>query len=332
MKIKSEDQAFRLLSRAIDDSLSRVQLGELDFEDWPVFHLRITGEKWSQSITPTAMAAFIDLQVALYRSVSVAKYGTSDTRHLTKQDKRDYEIMVKVEEGSSLLSVELGDKFKDIASQMAEKMTGNQIVITVLGAALLIAGTVSYKSYLDNRRQDRLSAQKEETMRQQLETMETMSKNDLERWSILKSIMQSNPHLENIERSAYDMRTDILKAAATGDEAEYGGQIIDTVIAEELAKNARRKSSEIRLDGTYRVLRVDTTDPLKFKITVQQVDGKNKFIAEVQDDLGKDNRSRIQSAEWKRQPVYLKINGKMLGDDISQAVILKAEDVPADTD
>ncbi|HET9646182.1 MAG TPA: hypothetical protein VFP68_23150 [Burkholderiaceae bacterium] len=84
-----------------------------------------------------------------------------------------------------------------------------------------------------------------------------------------------------------------------------------------LVQNARRESEEIRLDGVYRPLKLDWSDPSRFRVKVWNVESNLELDAVVQDDtLTGEYKAILQRAEWSRAPVRLQINAKRLGDDI----------------
>ena len=80
----------------------------------------------------------------------------------------------------------------------------------------------------------------------------------------------------------------------------------------------------IRLDGEFRILQVDSSDPTQFKVKVQNQKNGEELEAIVQDDsLDQHNRTILQTAEWLRQPVSLKINARQLRGKYKDATILE---------
>jgi hypothetical protein len=96
-----------------------------------------------------------------------------------------------------------------------------------------------------------------------------------------------------------------------------------------LVHNARRQSEEVRLDGDYRIQRVDPTDPALFKLKIWNVRTGLELDAVLQDDsLAGDSKRIIQDAEWARAPVRLQINARKVGNQYRSAAILSAEALP----
>ena len=117
---------------------------------------------------------------------------------------------------------------------------------------------------------------------------------------------------------------------ATGDNATSEGIPLPPTIAESLTRNARRKSTEVRLDRIYRLVKLDWSDPLKFRVRVYNTETNLHVDADVQDDsLDGRTKSALREAEWSRAPIFLRINAKILGvDEYRDAVVLSATPVP----
>ncbi|MBZ4262150.1 hypothetical protein LAN14_26715, partial [Mycobacterium tuberculosis] len=59
---------------------------------------------------------------------------------------------------------------------------------------------------------------------------------------------------------------------------------------------------EIRLDGNYRIEKVDSTDPESFKVQVRNVDSDLRISCIVQDVFldASEHKKALQQAEWDR--------------------------------
>lgn len=293
------------------------------FEGWPNLVIRLTGDKFKQSITPTVMKGFIDLQGMIYKSYAVAKYGTPDTRKLSKQERDELELKIVVEDGSSIFKVDFQELLVKFVEQVGAKMEPKHVIVVALGLGTLWAGNSMFNGYLDNRTAIRQVEVKSEEQRAMLETLKFSSKEETRRLEVLEEIIKKEPILDNVERIAHDAKTDLIKSLSKADTVEIQGTEIDGDVAKELVTNARRKSSEVRLDGYYRLQRVDSSDVTAFKVKVRNV--KNGLIIDalVQDDsLSKSNKEILQYAEWERTTVFLKINAKELDGEIKDAVIV----------
>lgn len=91
-----------------------------------------------------------------------------------------------------------------------------------------------------------------------------------------------------------------------------------------MVKNARLRATELRLDGVYRIHKVDSSSPNGFKLAVINTETKARLTAVVQDSaLDAKAKDILKEAEWDKRDVYLEINAKVNGNnDFKEVVIL----------
>lgn len=295
----------------------------VELEGWPKLKIRLVGDKFHSSLTPTVMRSFIELQNLVYKSYAIAQYDSEDTRKLSKEERADLEIEVKVEEGSAIFEIDLQEILLKFAEKAGETMPPELMVATILGLGVLWAGKTSYTAYLNYRKDIRATEAKTEEQRDTLSSIEAMSKQETARLEVLTRLLVSQPKLESVSRQVYDARTEMLRGFASADEATVSGVAVTQDVAHELVTNARRKAAEQRLDGYYRITRVDSSNPDVFKVKVRKHKSLTEFEAEVEDtSLTAEMKDVLQYAEWERTTVYLSINAKVLDGDIKHAVVL----------
>lgn len=323
IKIRNEDDAFR----AIQEFLNGAQFkGGIELEGWPKLKVRLVGDKFESSITPSVMKSFIELQNVVYKSYAIAQYDTEDTRRLSKEERDELEIEVKVEEGSSIFEVDFQEVLIKFAEKAGETMPPEMMVVTILGLGVLWAGKTSYTAYLNYRKDVREAEAKTEEQRDSLSTIEALSKQETARLEVLNRLLIAQPRLENVSRQVYDARNEMLKGFATADEATVSGVTVSGDVAQELVTNARRKAAEKRLDGFYRIVRVDSSNPDEFKVKVRKHRSTEEFEAVVEDtSLDEEKKDVLQYAEWERTTVFLSINAKILDGAIKQAIVVGVE-------
>ncbi len=195
--------------------------------------------------------------------------------------------------------------------------------VTIVSLALVWAGRSAWNSYLDNRKNIRADELKSEVEREHLQTLQFMSEEETKRMALLQRVIEQVPTVDNASRLTDDARGDVLKMLRRTESASIGEIDLDPEIAMTLAKNARRKSVEVRLDGEYRIIKNDITDPDAFKVRLRNTKNKSEVEARVQDDSVNDAlKNRIQQAEWLREPIKLRINAKSLDGEIKNAVVI----------
>lgn len=103
--IKNEIDVYNLIQKLEDGAFSD-HLPEISFSGWPVLTIKLTGEEFDQSMTTGVMKGFMELQSSIYKSYATLKYGEPNAQKLNKDERKMLEISVKVEKGSSDLSVD----------------------------------------------------------------------------------------------------------------------------------------------------------------------------------------------------------------------------------
>ncbi|ATG75915.1 hypothetical protein AN401_11690 [Zobellella denitrificans] len=323
--IKSEEQAFELLEQLTAEGLD-LQAQDIVFEGWPVITLHLRGEGFDSTITPPLMRAFLALQANIYRSYAIAKYNSPKASVLSNDEREGLEIAIRVEQGSSIFKIDLQQVLEKFSSELVGKMDPKMLLTMVLGVAVVWGGTSSYKHYLDHRVKIRQEEAKSEEQQALIEHLKFSSEQETQRMQIMADVFQNNARLQSIADIAEDARTELVKRSAVAQDVTIQGIHVTGEEAGELVKNARNKSEEVRLDGDYRILNVDSSNPEEFKVKVKSLDSGDVFIAKVQDNtLERRYLDALQEGEWRRQPVRLRINARQLKGDIKSALVIRAE-------
>ncbi|MGI3081132.1 hypothetical protein ACRTEU_23905 [Vibrio alginolyticus] len=323
--IQNEDQLFEVL-KGIDQDVLDVEGTKLHFDGWPTFTMRVVGEGYDATITPALMKGFLELQSAIYRSYAMARYNTPKATKLSQYERDLLTIKIKVEQGSSLFGIDFQEILENLAGELVGKMDAKTIVITVLGFAALYFADSSYKNYLDSRVQTRVQEVQSEEKKAMFEHMKFAQEQETERAKIMASLVASQPRLQTISNFSNDAKAELIKRGGNGDLLEVQGIEIDGESATELMKNARKKSNAILLDGQYRILFVDSSNPESFKVKLRSIDSKDEFMAVVEDTtLDHKFLLALQKGEWSRKPIKLHIDAKESNGEIRAAKVTYAE-------
>lgn len=326
--IKSEDDAYLILEQIKNNKFPDLDNYSLKFEGWPRLDLTIRGEGYEAVITPTIMNGLIEFQKAVYKSYAISRYGTENILKLTKEEKQELEIRVTVEKGSSLIGIDFQAIAEKFSGNLVNKMTGTESLVLVLGLTVLLCGHSAYRYFLDKRVEARKEELRSEEHRTSLEAMKFASEQETQRTKLLVDLAQDNRQLQLLREQAFIAQTELLKSFKDTESTEIAGTEITGDMASDLVKNARRPSLEVRADGVYRVLVVDSSDPSQFRIKVRNVNTGSEFSAIVEDDsISLKHRSAIQEAEWTRTLIKLNINAKEVGSEIRNAVVISAEKI-----
>jgi hypothetical protein len=323
LTISNENDAWNLLQQAVagdfDDNLF-----DFKFDNWPVLRIKLRGDQFQSTMTTAVMESFIELQKTIYRGYAELKHGTANARHLTVEEKKALEIVVKVEQGSSDLTAMLSDAATSFGREAAKKMDAKHIVIVVLGTALIWGATACYNNYLDH-----------QVEQKQLDVQTFSSQEETKRMEILQKIVAERPVLQVIQQDTANTYAKFLKNSTAADSVEIAGNVIKQETVVELAKTTHEHPKEVRLDGPCKIRKVDSSKLGKFIVYVEFLNDGRTFPAEVQEAfLAKKDKfkSLIRNAEWDKRPVSLCMNCKEKNGEITQATILDVEEIIEEQD
>lgn len=324
--IRNESEAYKVLEKALNGTIG--DYDQLIFDGWPTLKLYLKGEKYDQSVTYTVMKGLIELQKGVYQSYASAKFN-NPTKRLSEEEKKELELKIKVNKGSSDLEI----NFTEIASKLIEnlgsKMTGTQILITVVSISVLYFGDSAYTNYLENRKEIRLADLRDKNQRDTIEALSFNSAEETKRTAIIAQLAQQNSNLNNIPKIAYDTQTSVVRSLGGAELSKIGNNQLTPEIAEILTQNARRKSTEVRLDGEYRLLKVDWTDLESIKIKIRNVKTGFEIDAVLQDDsLTGEYKRAIKEAGFARSSVELTINAEKFDESTFKNVVIVSAKLP----
>ncbi|WP_454710936.1 hypothetical protein [Cupriavidus nantongensis] len=318
--VNSEKDAFDLLKRALSE-----QLGDdfyLRFQDWPKVQVTLKGPEYQSTITPSLMQGLLDLQHGINKTYAQLVYDQPNAKSLKEADKEKLEFKAKVEEGSSIVTIDLSDFATNLATALVGKMDSSHIVIFgVVGASLWAAQTM-YKHYAN------MQIKKKE-IDADADKLVKLSEQETERLALVTKALAVQPRLAPIQEQAAATSMAMLKGISDADMIDLNGVKLTRDEAREVLATARTTSNEIQINGNYRILSVDTSKDEEFRIKVRFLHDGREFWARFRDDsLDREHVRALQQAEWGKAPVYLSVNATELRGQVTTATIVSAVQQP----
>lgn len=315
--IKNEEEAFAYLKRALGKEFEGKNV-DIEFRKWPILEIRIEGKGYDSTITSTMAQSLVELQAALNRTYARAIKGTSNSNALTLEERREIQFKAKVEKGSSLVKVDIGEFAAKLANQLANKMDGTDIVVTVVGCAIAAASLLAYKHFLNKRSEDK-------KVDAETKAKVALSQEETKRLEIFSSALSNNANLKAVKSDFDDVRHDILKSAANADRISIQDLPLTSASAKAIASTPREKAEEVQLNGNYRISNINWSKEDEVRISLYSTDAgvSREFIATMAiHNLTKDNKEKLKECEWSRTPVYLSVNAMILRGDVTTARIV----------
>lgn len=299
ISIGNENSAWEYIQEALEGKYDN-EVVELNFDNWPIFHINIKGERYNSTMTTSLMRSLVELQGHLNRVYAEVVYGKS-AKSLNAEERAALEIVFKVEQGSSNVVADLSGFFVELGKNAMEKMTGKQVVAVVLGAATLWGTASSYSSYL----QDQQKSQAEKN-----------------RHELTMQLLQQQPKLMQIQNEQVATYTNILKSVQDAKQVTLDETVISQDQLGLITRSERQATELMRIDDQYLISSLKIK-PDSYKIEVLRVsDGKTIPTELFKGHLSINEMQQIMEAFTTEKPINLNIVGRVRGDVITTANIV----------
>jgi len=164
-----------------------VVIGDID-----VLEVKLFGDQFHKSLTPTVMKGLIELQKGIYRSYCFAQYGHTNLRQLSKDELSQLEFTVIINEGCTDILAAIEGVLKAAGDWMTN-LTGKQKLIALGMMLIAIMGYFAMqnvKEYMSDRDANRHEL---EMQRSANETTLAIQKNTIE--AVKVGAEASNPKI-----------------------------------------------------------------------------------------------------------------------------------------
>jgi len=279
--ITSEAQAFEYLQRA--------QMGEFKekevliiFSGWPTLDINVKGDRYHSTIPAGVMKGLVEYQGALNKAFALV--SNSDTsKSLTDDNRKALDVTFEVKEGSSDISSDIAKQLSVIAQQAMSHMSGTEIVITVLGIAVI--ASLTYLAVTKIRTAGETAAEKQ-------------------RLDFAKEVVDSNVKLAQINKEVTESALSVIKGAHDAELLKLGKSVLTRTDIEFLNRRTRSLSDKRRIDDSFHVIKLHATDH-KWKLILEHsVYGQIKVDLYKSEEAGKV-LDEIQAAFRQEKPVKL---------------------------
>lgn len=314
--VKNENDAWTLLEKILKEKQSN-EFIQLKFDNWPKLEITLKGNKFNSTLNTKLMEGFLEVQKAINIAYAKLRYDRSTQRILSEDDKCALEFSVKVKQGSTVVEALLDSPFVKFAQEVVSTMDGSQVMITVLGSALLFSTTSCFKSYMQKQKETKDS-----------EKQISLSEEETKRMKIFSDAINKSQQLQSINNDVEEVYNCILRGSLSADQVEIGGLKLVKNEIKEVLRKTRTKSTGVQLNGKYKILAIDNTNIDHYRVDLEYEDGRI-FKAKLDDDcliVKEQNKVLIDKAFWDRTSIYLLVNASELRGEITQAKVIDVRD------
>ena len=316
--LDSEQKVLDTLKRVLDGSLDATDV-TLDFThaDWAKFDLRLSGPKFHKSLTPSIMSGLIDYQTALYKSLALLTKNDPRINKLRDIEKTQLELIFIVRNGSSEIEADGKNPLLRLASMLADKMSGKQLLIATLVLGLMYFGSASFSAYLNYE----AGVSKDDT---QKETLLGLTQHDEAFVKAISDAVKASDLAAQVQRQSFDGFEALVRRSEESNGITLQGKELSKGDVQELNRQTRRSAKPITFSIEANILSVDSSSPDGFAVRIEDVDSGEIISASMFDPIVIEQYGRIiQSAEWDKRRIRVLISGRRIGEQTVEAKIIK---------
>jgi len=299
LKIENDSQALEFLQKSLEGKYDS-DVVELNFDNWPQFQINVKGNRYNSTLPTSLMRSLVELQTHLNRVYSEVIYGKS-ARSLTLEERNNLEIVFKVEQGSSAVFADISGFFTEMGKTAMEKMTGTQVVMLVLGASTLLAGSSSYVSYLNNIEKSEAEANRHE---------------------ITLELIKQQPKLLQIQSDQVAMFTNILRSVPDAESVTLNEIVINKDQLSEITKIERNSKELMRIDDLYNISSLKIKSEFYQIEIIRKSDDKSIFTKLSKGHFSIAEMNLITEAFTSESSIHLNILARVRDEIIASANIV----------
>lgn len=326
IKITSEEEAFALLKRLVD-GFQLDEDFEVEFESWPRFVIRIKGTDFDGTIPTRIMPTLLELQKEVHRVYCRTAYGEESTRRLSKQDREELELLVKVDKGSSIFETLLSEPITKILQTAVTKMTPEQLTALLIVFGLSITSVLFWKVWINFR-----------TKEKELDHTLELSRIEKEKMALIQKAMERFPGCQQASTGMDTVRNELLTRMKPSDQLH-----VDTGTAQQPYPNPlelsgeeasqiihkpRETAVERLIDGKFLLRHVDFTRPEGVRAELERAADGYAFRADIPlGVLGHDQIEALKNNSWGRTHVAMSILVKELNRSYTSAKVISVKEI-----
>jgi hypothetical protein len=314
--IGGEDDLWGLLEQFVQDT--GPSLETLKISGWKPELLYFPDEPRGHLVYPSNARSILEFHANLSRAYAYLLYGKPNARLLRPEDKRDIDIKILVVDGSNGFKV-LEDAIDTLIKRLVDKMTGPQVVFSIVVFLLLFFGADVARDWINQK----YEAQKHS---EETSTRLELSKEETRRMQVMADAMRKKPDLQPLVAPAEEAKEALVKGVVNTPNARVLGVEITGEQAQVILSSPRQKGAGRRLDGIYDVLKIDREYAQGWIGTIKNTATNEEFSVEINhDDLTEQDRRIIFDSVEHKLAISLQVNAWVVGDRISRAVVIRAE-------
>jgi len=320
--ITSEDEAIDLLRKLVE-GYTIPEGCKITFESWPRFVIRIEGVDFDGTIPTRIMPTMLELQREIYRVYCLAVNGDENTKKLTKKDREQLELLVRVDKGSSVYDAILDTPIMKILQDALARMSPNQLTAVIIVASLSVTSLFFWKYWLNNRIKEK-----------ELDHKVQLSELEIEKMEVVRKAAQKFPLAQEASEGMEQVRNDLLTklkpedrlevSAWEGEQAERMPVLVNGHLADQVTKKERETATEKIIEGEFIIQSAIFSHANEFRVNIQRKSDGYSFSADIPHGvLDETQQEALKNNSWDRKYLNMRILTKELHERLTSAKIVQ---------
>lgn len=223
---------------------------------------------------------------------------------------------MRLEPGSTTFLSELAPALNNALVAAARNMSGTESLIAILGVAAIVVGGYIWKHRLNHLAQIH-----------ELDHRTRMGEQETERIRIVTRLAEENAHVAAHLADAAASQDALLRGLDERDQLVVGGEpIVDGDVGRRLIRRLRPDRVQDRLDADFMILSVESGQVRSgFRVRVRDVGTDDELMVSIPEGtLPPEQIADLQSGEWEKAPLHMRINVVRAGSRIVEATLVSA--------
>ena len=234
LAVQSEDDAWALLARGLDETTPDLDLSTLALIGWPEIRAVIT--PGDGSITPELGTAMKALQFSIWRASALLVHGRARVSLLTQGEKKSLEVPQWVEPGSTRWTAILSKPLLFLISRLTHGMSNKDKAVVLCLLGLAASSAVCTKLYFDHSAERHHRELLAAGQRELLATVVQLSKEETERTKLLHAALERSERGRQALAASVDWRPALMSSVPMVAKITLQGVEFDGRFARNVAK------------------------------------------------------------------------------------------------
>lgn len=317
LNITSQSQLFDVISDLLDDT-KEINFTDITFDE-SLLKLKITliGEHFNDTITGQTARGLWEFQQEVYRAVAFTLYGKTSIRALSKEDIDEYNIVFKVDAGSTDLTawLKIGERLtKEALKGMSPRLKFLTVTSIVAIITTGVAAWAIKTADINSKTQTSLAQ-----INKDLEISKEQEKT--KQFEIIKETAKQNANVETWLNNTENGFKSIAKTLDDGDEMNINDTHLDADVVRSIKQKSPRTLAEKEmLHEEFTVYGQKQVTDKDFTFEIRSASGEFTVKMDL-DSFTEDEITQLRQIAAVNGKATLSIQTVMVRDKIKDAFI-----------